>query len=112
MRSAELRNHACKKAYQMSMLERVLIAIALGVLLFLYVQQNQQIKRTFANDSSKINDIHERISMLDDRISSREMDENDEEIQGDGTKQDAAPPPPAEDIPDAFDTLGLAPVGA
>ena len=101
----------------MSMLERVLIAIALGVLLFLYVQQNQQIAYNTENEASKMNDVHDRISMLDDRLSSREIAEDEqaqEESQSGGEPSDtgAAAPPAAEALPDAFDTLGLAPVGA
>ena len=96
----------------MSLIEKILIAVAIGVLLFLYVQQSQHVHHAIQEENGKMYEIHDRMNMMDERLATTEAALADEEPAkaDDANKEVKEDPKEEEHIPDAYDTMGLAPV--
>lgn len=99
----------------MSLIERILIAVAVGVLLFLYIQQNRQFWHTMQDEDAKISELNSRMNLLDARMMHQQDSavEEEEETESPSAQpeEDVKAAKAVEDsVPDAFDSLGLAPV--
>lgn len=90
------------------MIERVLLTVAIGVLLFLYVKQKNDLSQSISDGNSRIASLDNQLLFLHDQLTQQE-EERDHDHDHDQKKEEEPPVVP-DILPDAYDAPGFAPV--
>ena len=100
----------------MHIVERILIAAALGVLLFLFLQQRTQMDSSKQEEAARMLNFEDQIAELTHRLDCSDEKEQDTAAKAEpdspSAPETANPQTAADAVPDPFDPMGFAPVTA